>query len=86
VVLCGLAGGAAMPALVAFGHMPVHIANVVGAIVLLGGWLGVLAYVIAQRRRAWEWASGTHGQRIADQVTRMGSNGMDARPHHGNKP
>ena len=65
VVLCGVAGGAAMPPLAAFGHMPANTANAVGVVVLLGGWLGVLAYVLAQRRRAKEWGSAGYGLRTA---------------------
>lgn len=57
--LCGLAGGAAVPPFVAFGHMPADTANPVGVIVLSGGLLGVLAYVIAQRRRARVWVAAS---------------------------
>lgn len=59
VALCGLAGGAAVPPFVAFGHMPADTANPVGVIVLSGGLLGVLAYVTVQTRRARKWVSAS---------------------------
>lgn len=60
VALCCIAGGVAVPPLVAFGHMPTDTANPVGVIVLSGGALGVLAYVLAQRRRFRSWIADSH--------------------------
>jgi|SRR5581483_6019323 len=52
VTLCSVAGGAAIAPLIAFGRMPVGAASPVGVVVLSGGLVGVLAYLIRQRSRA----------------------------------